>query len=93
MELKVLRKEKSEIELELSERDDTLLYPLVQQLQSDETVEIARYITGHPLLEKTRLYVRVKEGKPETALKRAAKTLAKKFEDCLELVSKVKIPK
>jgi DNA-directed RNA polymerase subunit L len=43
---------------------------------------------GHPLLENPKLIVRVKEGKPQNALKRAAKALANKYKECLTLFQK-----
>lgn len=88
MELKLISKEKDCIEIELSEMDETILYLLINQLLSDEAVAEARYIVGYPQLDKPKVFVRVKEGKPQTALKRAAKNLASQFEDCRKSLEK-----
>ena len=88
MELNLLNKTKDTIEVEVIGEDETLLYPLQQKLVEDESVEYATYIMGHPLLENPKLVVRVKEGKPQNALKRASKALANKYKECLTLFSK-----
>jgi len=43
---------------------------------------------GHPDLEFPTLYVRVEKGKPQTALKRAAKNLSNQFKDAREKLQK-----
>ena len=88
MELKLLNKTKDMIEIEIEGEDETLLYPLQQKLIQDESVEYATYIMGHPLLEQPKLVVKVKEGKPQAALKRASKALANQYKDCLTLFQK-----
>jgi DNA-directed RNA polymerase subunit L len=88
MELNLLNKTKDTIEIEVIGEDETLLYPLQQKLVEDESVEYATYIMGHPLLENPKLVVRVKEGKPQNALKRASKALANKYKECLTLFKK-----
>ncbi len=88
MELNLLNKTKDTIEVEVRGEDETLLYPLQQKLVEDESVEFATYIMGHPLLEHPKLIVKVKEGKPQNALKRAAKALANKYRECLTLFEK-----
>lgn len=76
------------IELEVLGEDETLLYPLQQKLITDDSVEYATYIMGHPLLENPKLVVKVKEGKPQNALKRAAKALSNQYRECLTLFQK-----
>ena len=88
MELKLLNKTKDMIEVEVKGEDETLLYPLQQTLVEDESVEYATYIMGHPLLENPKLVVKVSDGKPQNALKRASKALANKYKDCLKLFQK-----
>jgi DNA-directed RNA polymerase subunit L len=48
----------------------------------------ARYTTGHPQLDKPVLVVEVKEGKPQAALKKAAKSLTNQFQEARQLVEK-----
>ncbi len=88
MELNLLNKTKDEIEIEIIGEDETLLYPLQQKLIQDDSVEYATYIMGHPLLDNPKLVVKVSEGKPQNALKRAAKALANEYKECLTLFQK-----
>lgn len=88
MELKLLNKTKDIIEIEVQGEDETLLYPLQQKLVEDDNVEYATYIIGHPLLEQPKLVVKVTDGKPQNALKRASKALANKYKECLTLFGK-----
>ena len=79
MNMRILDKTKDEIFIELERADMTLLHPLVEELIKDKAVDIAEYKIGHPELDKPVLHVKVKSGKPETALKRASKGLADIF--------------
>ncbi len=81
MEFKVLSKEKNEMVLEVINADRTLLIPLVEELNRDEMVEYAIYHYEHPYLENPTIKLKVKSGKPQAAIKRAAKKLEKVFED------------
>lgn len=85
MDLKLVDKEKNSVKIEVTNPDDTLIYPLISELLRDAKVEDARYITGHPLLDKPHIIVRVSEGQPQAAIKRAAETLAGKYREAKEL--------
>lgn len=88
MELRLLEKRKTYLKIELSDVDETLLYPLVSQLLRDKDVSEARYLTGHPQLDKPVIYVKVKKGRPQTALKRAAAKISKEFKQAGESLEK-----
>lgn len=88
MELRLLEGKKTHARIEVSEFDATLLYPLVAELLNDKDVSEARIITGHPQLDKPVIYVKVKKGKPQTAVKRAAKKIAKEFKEARENLKK-----
>ena len=88
MELKLIKKQKDIIQLEIIGADDTMLFPLVHQLLKDENVEDCSYVSGHPKLDNPTLTVKVKDGKPQAALKKAAKALASEFADTSELIAK-----
>lgn len=88
MEFKLLEKKKDSIKVEIADPDETLIYPLIHELLQDKNVSEARYITGHPQLDKPVLFVEVKEGKPQAALKKATKALANQFAEARELVEK-----
>jgi len=88
MELELIRKEGTVMELKLIGEDHTLCNILRKNLHEDERVVTAAYNIEHPLLSHPRLYVKVKEGRaPDRALKRAAKKLE---EDCIEVRQKLK---
>jgi DNA-directed RNA polymerase subunit L len=88
MEFRLLEKKKDTIKVEVHEADDTLIYPLLHELLQDKNVADARYVTGHPQLDKSILIVEVKEGKPQAALKKAAKALANQFAEARQLIEK-----
>jgi DNA-directed RNA polymerase subunit L len=88
LELKLVNKEKDSMEIEILGENETLLEPLKQKLLEDDNVEIATFLMGHPMLESPKLIVKVKSGKPQAALKKAAKALANDFEEFRDVVMK-----
>jgi DNA-directed RNA polymerase subunit L len=93
MEVKIITKEKDHIEVELIGVNETVLEPLKQKLLSDDNVTSATYVMGHPLMGHPRLLVKVKEGKPHAALKKAAKAISAEFREAQGIIEKVKKPK
>jgi DNA-directed RNA polymerase subunit L len=93
MEVKILNKEKDRIEVELIGANETVLEPLKQKLLSDENVASATYVMGHATRGNPRLLVKVREGKPHAALKKAAKAISAEFREMQGLVEKAKKPK
>ena len=89
MRMKLLKKDKRSMEIELLDEDTTLLTPLLEALLKDPKVDYATFYREHPLLENYKIYVRVKEGKPQTALKRAAKAVGKNYEEALKKVERI----
>jgi len=83
MELELLKKEKNIIQMKVKGADDTLLYPLIHQLLVDDNVTNTSYVVGHPELDLPVLTVEVKNGKPQAALKKAAKALISEFTDTI----------
>ena len=88
MELKKIKKTAKELELEITEENETMLNPITEVLMQYGDVDYAAYMADHPESNKRRLYVRVKKGKPEEILKKAVKQLenevknfAKNFEE------------
>ena len=75
MELKTLKKTAKELELEITGENETILNPIIEVLLKYDDVDYASYLTDHPESPKRRLYIRVKKGKPEDALKKAVKQL------------------
>jgi DNA-directed RNA polymerase subunit L len=81
MKISILEKSDKEVYIEMDVTDMTLLHPLVEELVKDKNVDIAEYKIGHPELDKPVLHVRMKSGKPETAIKKATKTIVENFSD------------
>jgi DNA-directed RNA polymerase subunit L len=75
MELKTIKKSAKELEVEITGENETILNPITEVLLQYDNVELATYMADHPESETRRLYVRVKSGKPEDALKKAVKQL------------------
>lgn len=88
MELKLLDSTKTQARIEISEMDETLLYPLVDELLRDKDVSEAKYVSGHPQLDKPVIFVKVKKGKPQTAVKRAAANISKQFKEAKQNLEK-----
>jgi DNA-directed RNA polymerase subunit L len=89
MELKLLSKEKDSMEIEIVGESDTLLAPLLHQLLQDDKVEFATLKRGHLYLENPVIVVKVLEGKPQMALKRAAKAVANEYKEMKTKLEKV----
>ena len=88
MDITLISKDKKSMEIEIIGENETLLTPLKEKLLEDDKVVFSTFIRGHPFLDNPKLYVEVNDGKPQTALKRAARAiikdtelLKKKFED------------
>ncbi len=79
-QMRVLSKEKNTITLEMLNYDNTILRPLVDEILKDEQVEEARYYIKHPIIDNPEIFVRVKTGKPQAAVKRSIKRLSKIYE-------------
>ena len=78
---RVVSKEKNEIVLEMLNYDNTVLRPLVEEILLDEQVEESRYYIKHPVIDNPQIFVKVKSGKPQAAVKRSVKRLSKVYEN------------
>ncbi len=76
-EIKILRKTKHELELELKGEDHTFLNALKSALLQNEGVKIATYDIECPGISDPVLYVRTKDTDPIEALKDASALLSK----------------
>ncbi|MCK5260612.1 MAG: DNA-directed RNA polymerase subunit L [Thermoplasmatales archaeon] len=82
MDLKTIKKTKTELEIEVIDENETILNPITHILSENEDVEYATCMTDHPLDNKRRLFIRVKKGNPNEILKKAVRQLGdevKKF--------------
>lgn len=83
LQVRVVEKGHDFLRLELPRGEETLLIPLVEALQANESVVEARYYIGHPFAEAPELYLKTKGEKPQTILKRALKDLSDTYKDAL----------
>lgn len=81
MELRLKSKTDKTIDIEFIGENDTLLNLLKQRLLANDSVETASYVMGHPYLDNPRFVVEMKSGKPETAVKNAAKEARQLLDD------------
>ena len=75
MEIKTIKKTSKELEIEITDENETILNPITEVLLENDDVDYAAYMTDHPESRKRRLYIRVKKGKPDEMLKKAVKQL------------------
>ncbi len=74
--MRVLNKEKNTITLEMLNYDNTILRPLIDEILKDDQVEEARYYIKHPIIDNPEIFVRVKTGTPQAAVKRSISRLS-----------------
>ncbi|UCF12767.1 MAG: hypothetical protein JSW06_00530 [Thermoplasmatales archaeon] len=82
MDVKTIKKTKTELEIEVIDENETILNPIIHILSENKDIEYATCIADHPLINKRRLFIRVKKGNPNEFLKKAVKQLGdevKKF--------------
>jgi DNA-directed RNA polymerase subunit L len=75
MEMKTIRKTTKELELEITDENETILNPITEVLLQNKDVEYASYMTDHPESKTRKLYIRVKNGKPQDILLKAVEQL------------------
>ena len=85
MKINVVKLEENHLEMEFGGEDHTLLNLLQSTLLDEPDVEIAGYSKPHPLMDKSRLFITVKEGKdPLEALKKSALTTKSRLNELIE---------
>ena len=85
MKINVLKLEENYLEMEFGGEDHTLLNLLQSTLLDEPDVEIAGYSKPHPLMDKSRLFVTVKEEKdPLEALKKSAENTKSRLKELIE---------
>jgi DNA-directed RNA polymerase subunit L len=91
LEIVLVEKDKDSIEVLLEEHSgDVLLEPLKERLLADPTVELATFDSDHPMYGNKRLFVRVKSGKPQNAIKRALKEMSNDYSGLKKAMDKAK---
>ena len=78
MKLRVLKKTKNELAVEIAEETHTFCNILQKALLQDKRVDMAGYNIPHPLTASPVLYIRTKtRSKPEVVIERALKDVEK----------------
>jgi DNA-directed RNA polymerase subunit L len=88
MEVKILKKEKNELKVELVGEDHTLCN-LIQNTLLDENVELAGYDLPHPLSRRPVIYIKTKKGiKADKSLENALNKISKRTHEFMEKFTK-----
>ena len=82
MEIYLAEKTDSSVTVKFKGTDTTLIIPIMDELNANKDVKIARFINKHPELEDTGLYVEMRQGSPIDAIKAACDTLSDYFSEC-----------
>lgn len=82
MELEVLERTENILEVKVREADETVMYPLIEQLLQDERVTDATYSVEHQELDDPILKMEVKEGEdPKEVLIEISRSFKNIFEE------------
>lgn len=82
MEFIVHNQEDRLLDIEFTGERRTLLEVIRERLLEDDKVETSTVLQDHPVLDEPRLIIRTAKGRrPETALKKAAQSLRKDYDD------------
>ena len=93
MEIRKIKSTSSQLELEITGENETMLNPITQVLMRYDDVEYASILVDHPTSDKRRLYIRMKKGssrEPIAVLKEAIKEVRDELKDFREQFQKNK---
>jgi len=79
LDARVISKGKDFVEIEVLGANDTLIQPLIERLLKDEDVLIARHYSAHPITDHPKIYIKMKHGAPQAALKRAIRSIITEY--------------
>ncbi|MEF8832983.1 MAG: RpoL/Rpb11 RNA polymerase subunit family protein [Candidatus Thermoplasmatota archaeon] len=82
MDFEILEKTDTTLEIEIKDADDTVMYPLIEQLVKEENVTTADYSVEHQELDNPILRVEVTEGvDPKEILSEITKSFQEDFQN------------
>jgi len=84
MELKKVKEDEKTLIVEMSGESITLPNLIRDELWNDKNVSEAAYIKEHPYLAEPKIFVKVKRGKPITALKKVSNRTMNQLEEFKE---------
>lgn len=80
MEFKVLEKSKNSLTIKVLDDDPSVMYPMVEQLLSEDKVEDVNYSVEHPDIDDPVLSIKAKKGQdPRDILTAVARGLQEEF--------------
>lgn len=85
MKINIVKQEGKYMEMEFSGEGHTLLNLLQDTLLEDSNVEMAGYSTPHPLMDRSKLFIRLKRGERHLdTIKKAVEKADGKLDEFLE---------
>lgn len=85
MEFNVLEKTETSLQIKVLDADASVMYPIMEQLLSDDRIEEANYSVEHQELDDPVLYLKAKKGEdPKEILVDNAKAIQEQFSDVFE---------
>jgi DNA-directed RNA polymerase subunit L len=85
MKINIVKQEDKYMEMEFSGEGHTLLNLLQESLLEDSNVEMAGYSKPHPLMDRSKLFIRLKRGERHLdAVKKAVAKADGKLDEFLE---------
>jgi len=89
VKVNVVKQEGGYMEMEFSGEGHTLLNLLQESLLEDGNVEMAGYSKPHPLMDRSKLFIRLRKGEEHLdAVKRAVERADGKLDEFLEMFEK-----
>ena len=89
MKINITKREKGYVEFDFSGEGHTMLNLLQSSLIEDKNVEMAGYSRPHPLMDRSRLFIKLKRGDNVLgAVKKAAKNADSKLDEFLSQFEK-----
>lgn len=89
MKINITKQEKGYIEFEISGEGHTLLNLLQDSLLTDSNVQLAGYSTPHPLMDRSRLFIKLNKGDDVLGtLKKAAENADTKLNEFVDKFEK-----
>ena len=79
MQFELIEQTEKTIKIGIKDADTTLITPIIEALSGNKDVKIVRYIETHPELNMPALYVEMRKGNPQEAIKAAAMDLSVYF--------------
>lgn len=82
MDFKVLERTDTTLEIEIVEADDTVMYPLIEEMLKNEKIIDADYSVEHPKLDDPILFIEVEEGEdPKETLVEISRSFREELEE------------